>query len=384
VPDLRFNFAVYQPVTRQPIGQLSVRDAAWSEVVNGGGTFNGKVTVPENPGAIAVIEACTRPDTSAVYAVPAAGGGVIGFGGPIVNRSWDDETNTITFTAIDWKTWAYQVVVGPALDGTSALSASYTNQDTLTIARAIVNRVRLQGTGQGIPPLDAGNNLSGVNINYLLTGVDFKTLGQHLDALGDLANGGFEWDIEPYYGNDGFPTPRVQFYRPQRGSNIPGLVFSKTLRGGNILKVEDMEDDSTGVYRRVWAVGEGPNAESTPWASNTDPALPISYALRRDMVTQYSGALSRAQLASYARSERLYRGVTLKALSFRVRLENPDWSQYGKGDRCRVIIKDRFLDIDVSNCRIVAREVDVDSMTAKLTVNLSDLALPEVDDGGSL
>jgi hypothetical protein len=382
VPDPSFQFDVYHPVNRHFVGRLTVREAQWSELVNGGGTLSGKVTVPDSPAAIANIRACTAPHAAAIYALP--GNGSISFGGPIVSRAWDDETNTIQFTAIDWKTWTYQVLVGPALDGTSALAVSYVNQDTLLIARALISRVRLQGVGQGIPQLEAGTNSSGVNIDYLATGIDFKSLGQHLDALGDLANGGFEWDVDAYIANDGAPTPRVQFYRPQRGGVIPGLTFSKTVQGGNILAMDNFEEDATGVYRRVWTVGEGPNAESTPWASDTDPFLPVSNALRTDVVTKYSGAPTRAQLASYARNERLYRGVVLRALTFRVRLATPDWSTYGKGDRCRVIIKDRLLDIDVSNCRIMSREISADSNTAKITVNLSDLTLPEVDEGGSL
>lgn len=376
-----FQYQIYHPVSRVRMGLLDVRDAKWTEVVNGGTTFTGKVTVPDNPIVAANIRTNTTPYGAALYATP--GAGIISFGGPIVHREWDGSTNSLSITAIDWKSWFYRIIVGPKTTTMDPWTQTFTGVDQLTIAKAIIDRAAVTDN-PGIPAIETASYTSGINRNYLITGMDFKSLGDHLDELGSLANGGYEWEVESYYASDGFPRPRVQFYMPQRGGVIAGLLFSKTPDGGNILRIEEQADDASAVASRVWAVGEGPNAESTPWGNDSDPGLAGGSFLRTDQVTKYSGALTVAQLASYARTERLYRSQPVGALAFLVRMDSPDMNTYGRGDRCRVVVQDRFLSIGVTNCRILSREMDPDNNTIKVTVNLNDLKLPEVDAGGTV
>lgn len=376
-----FQYLVYHPVTRVRMGQLDVREAKWTEIVNGGTTFSGKITVADNPISAAQTRNITTPYAAAIYAVN-DDTGAISFGGPIVNRDWDGETNSLSITALDWKSWFYRIILGPRTTTMDAWTQTYTGVDQLTIAADMI--ARASDPTQGVPVMEAASYLSGINRNYIVSGIDFKSLGTHLDELGGLANGGFEWEVEPYYASDGLPRPRVQFYIPQRGGKVAGLLFRKTPDGGNILRVDDVTDDASAVASRVWAVGEGPNAESTPWGNDSDPSLAQGAQLRTDQVTKYSGALTVAQLGSYARTERLYRSEYLSAVSFTVRMDNPAQTSYGKGDRCHVVIQDRFLDVDVQNARILAREMSPDNNTIKLTVNLNDIVLPEVDAGGSV
>jgi hypothetical protein len=363
------------------MGRLDVREAKWTEVVNGGTTFTGKVTVPDNPMVADGIRANTVPYGSSIYALP--GDGSISFGGPIVNRDWDSDTNTLTITAIDWKSWFYRLIIGPKVGTTDPWTQNFTNTDQLAIASYIIDRASAT-YNNGTPPIESAFYPTGVLRNYIVTGVEFKSLGTHLDELGSLSNGGFEWEVEPYIAGDGYPKIRVQFYIPQRGSTVQGLVFRKTPAGGNILKITETSDDASAVASRIWAIGEGPNAESTPWASDESPALAGGYTLRTDQTSQYSGNFTLAQLASYARTERLYRADYLSALSFLVRMDAPSMFSYTKGDRCRVQVEDRFMNFDISNCRILGREMDPDNNTVTLTVNLNDREVPEVDSGGAV
>lgn len=363
------------------MGRLDVREAKWTEVVNGGTTLTGKVTVPDNPIVASAISLNTEPLGSAIYAT--LGDGSISFGGPIINREWDDTTNTLTITAVDWKAWLYRVIVGPKIGVYDPWIQTFTNTEQLTIARSIVQRV--DGTfNNGAPVFDVANYVSGVNRSYILTGTEFKTAGQHLDHLGGLSNSGFEWEVEPVFANDGLPKPRVQFYRPQRGGVVGGLVFRKTPEGGNILKIDELVDDASAVTSRVWAIGEGPDAASTPWGVDEDPVLSKQFRLRTDIVSQYNLGLTVQSLTSYARTERTYRAAYLSGLTFSIRMDSPSITSYTKGDRCRIVVRDRFLNIDVKNCRILAREMDPDNNLVKLTVNLNDLMLPEIDEDGAV
>jgi len=381
-----FRYPVYHPVLRTKLGELDVREAAWSEIVNGGSTFTGKVTVPDNPILISEIKRCTQPYRAALYATP--GLGRIQWGGVMVGRNWNDENNELTITVMEWRTWLFSVILGPRPDATGTNIFTYGNVDQLYIARDVINILVAGGGGGvaelgGIPPIDYGILSSGILRNYMIHGMQLKSAGAHLDALANMDRG-FEWDLEPYFANDSLPKLRLQTYFPQRGGLIPYLKFSKTKDGGNILNMEDVEEDGTAASQRVWAVGEGPNAESTPWAMDQNPEVATGSVLRTDQVTTYGGALTRVNLASYARAERQYRAEPLTVLKFPVRMDSPDVLAYQKGDRCSVRVKDRWLDIDVENCRIVQRDIFPEKNTAVLTVDLTDLVLPEVDTGGAV
>jgi len=378
----QFRYVVHHPVLRTKLGELEVREASWSESVNGGSTFTGKVTVPDNPSIISEIRRCTETDRAAIYVDP--GLGRIQWGGVMVGRSFDDSNNTLSFTAMEWRSWLFRVVLGPRPDGTGTNTFTYTNTDQFAIARAVINRLLADGSqSAGLPSIDYGLDVTGINRNYQIGGMEFKSAGAHLDTLANLDRG-FEWDLEPYYANDSLPSLRLQLYFPQRGGVLPWLVFRKKAGEGNILKMDEMDMDSSASDARVWAVGDGPNAESTPWAMDQSPEVAAGTVLRTDQVSTYSGALTRTTLASYARAERVYRADALAVLKFPVRLDSPSILDYQKGDRCRVIVNDRWNDIDVSNCRIVSRDIDPDKNIAVITVNLNDLNLPEVDTGGSV
>jgi hypothetical protein len=379
-----FQYAVHHPVSRAKIGMLDVREASWSETVSGGSTFTGKVTVPDNPITIASIKRMTDPGRAALY-VTVPNAARLPWSGPIVANTWNDETNELGITAIDWRSWLYTVILGPKPDGTGTNTFTFTNWDQLGLAREMIRRLQSADFNpQGIPLISDGAYFqAGITRNFQISGMDFKSPAQYIDDIANLDRG-FEWDLTSVYHTDGLPIQTLQLYFPQQGGPVEGLRFVKTPNGGNILTLEDVTNDASQAARRVWAVGEGPNAESTPWGSDSDPELAAGTALRSDVASTYRGGLTRADLASYARAERLYRADTLAAVTFNVRMDAPDMFSYGKGDRCRVTIRDRFVDLDAFNCRILSREFSPETNNIKVTVNLNDRVLPEVDTGGSV
>lgn len=380
MPTPTFNYQIYHPVSRQKLGELEIREPTWVEGVNGGSTFTGKVTVPGNPLKIAEIKRLTDEWRNALYVTS---GSRIPWSGPLIARKWDSDSNTLSITGIDWRTWLYRCIVGPKADGTGTNTFSYSNVDQFQLARNVIDRMFDNYVGAGFPYISYGGEMSGILRNFRISGMDFKSAGQYLDDLANMDRG-FEWDIEPSFFTDGLPLLYLQLYSPQRGAPVAGLRFVKTPGGGNILNVDELDYDANEVARRVWAVGEGPNAESTPWAVDNDPELAQGTVLKTDQVTTYSGALTRANLASYARAERAYRDTTLRALSFETRLTDPDIFLYGKGDRARITLQDRWVDLDVFNCRVISREMKPDNGTVKITVNLADTVMPEVDTGGAV
>lgn len=367
-----FQYYAHHPVQRNRLAALTIRDASWTETLNGGSVFSGKVTVPNDAYQIARIEEGTRPDSAAIYVQSAPG--VLPWGGVVKKRTWNSDTNELEISVQEWRTWFYSVMLGPKSDGTGINSRTWSNTDQLTIARNIVAALVVDA---GIPPISYGAELSGITRTWGIAGTDFKSLGQLLDDLA-AQDSGFEWDLECSYGNDNLPQLRFVTYYPQRGGVVPGLLFKE---GSNIISRDALEMSSEGRATRVWAYGEGPNAESLPWAMDQDPALADGYTLRTDAAFQFTGA-TRSVMASYARSQRYYLGQPLGQYSFTVRTGSPDYNSYQVGDRGRIVLRDRFLELDASNARILSKEVSPDDDTVKITVNFNDTVGIEIDPGG--
>lgn len=377
---VEFTYDAHHPLQRNKLASLDISEASWSEAVNAGSTFTGKVTLPADPFQAARVIAGTQPDGAALYVSSQAGSYC--WGGVIKSRTWNADTNTLTIAAQEWRSWIYSLIYGadPTLGASSV--KSWTATDQVLIARNILNYSLAGGVAAGVPVINLGAIIStGVLRNYTIQGSQFKSAGAYIDELAGFDNG-FEWDIEIEVGSDGLPAPKLATYFPQRGGVVAGLLFKL---GSTMTSYDDVVESTETTFTRIWAVGDGPNAESTPFAMDQDPAISAGTGqiLRNDKVSNYTNA-TRTQLASYARAERQYSGISVTALSFNTRLDNPDINSYQVGDRCRVVLKDRFLNLDVSNVRIIQRDIDPDKNSAKITVNLSDLIIPEADPGGAV
>jgi hypothetical protein len=373
-----FQFLAYHPVQRNRLATLDIREADWSETLNGGSVLSGKVTVPSDPYLASRIEQGTRPDEAAIYVQSAPG--VLPWGGIVKGRSWDSDNDELTISVQEWRTYLYDLILGPDPAGTSSNSHSWVAKDQLQIARDILGYALADGAASGgVPAFSVGSEVSGVNRTYGLTGTDFKTVGAYLDEIGALDNG-FEWDVDCYFGDDGLPTLRLVTYYPQRGGTVPGLLFKE---GFNILSKGALELSSDSRATRVWAVGDGPNAESIPYAMDQDPNLVLGYELRTDASFNFTG-VTRTTLASYARSQRTYLGSPVAQFTFLSSCDSPDMNTYAVGDRCRIILHDRFVSLDLSDVRIISREIKPDDQTVTITVDFNDAVPLEVDSGGAV
>jgi hypothetical protein len=151
-----------------------------------------------------------------------------------------------------------------------------------------------------------------------------------------------------------------------------------------MLKIADVEEDTSGRRTRVWAVGEGPNTDQLPWAEDSDFNLQGGNALLKEVAQKYSKVSRVSTLASHARALRYYLNEPVNLVSFDVSLRDPDIESYEVGDRCRVVLRDRWQDIDESNVRIFERVIKRDQDVVTLTVNLNDKFAPEVDEDGGV
>jgi hypothetical protein len=373
----RFNFVSYRPVKNTFLGRLSVRDPEWAESIGGNTTCSFKVTVPESPAQVELLRTATKPDEAAIYIRNTSG---VGFrwGGVIVKRKWVPGNNELQITAVDWRSWLFNVFLPPRIDGTADITYTWSNDDQLQIARELVLFATDNGALDGRPFILTGVATSGQMRDLTVKGTDFKDVGSLIQTMSQRDNG-FDWDIIFGQNPDGSPILRLGLWYPQRGTKVQGLIFRS-----NILKVADIEEDTSGRRTRVWAVGEGPNTDQLPWAEDSDAALQTGDALLKETAQKYSKVSRVSTLASHARALRYYLNEPVNLVTFDVSLNSPDIDTYEVGDRGRVVLRDRWQDIDESGVRIFERVIKRDQGIVTLTVNLNDKSAPEVDEGGSV
>lgn len=372
-----FTYNVFDPLTSVFVGQLDVKAPSWIEAVNTNGTFTGSVVVPGDPELLSSLRDMTEPGRMLYVGTDR---GLIPWSGYITKRGWDPASNTLAITAIEWRAYLDRVFIAPQEDLLTDNVYIYDQQEQLFIARDLVAKVIADGAGQGVPNIQQEFAYSGVLRDLLVNGTKFRTLASWIDSMASR-DGGFEWDVYVKLVSN---VPQLCFrtWFPQRGGSVAGLEFFYG-SDGNILTYDPPDETNDQRVTRQWAIGSGPDSASLPFALDDDPGLANNTVLRLDSATSYQDIGDPTILASHARAERQFYEQTLTLFTFTTTLENPYVYDYGRGDRCRLHIKDRWIDIDVDSVRILQREVqpEVGGGIVKVTVDLSDLTLPDVDTG---
>lgn len=382
---IAFTYRIYTTVGRTYLGDLPAKNVAWVESVNGATTWTGKVVIPAGDTVrSAQLDGLTALDNTLYVYTPDR---QVPWAGYISSRSWDPDTNELSVEATEWRSWLYRIIAGPKSNYT-VQNYGWDQVDQLRIAREVAQDFLYaeqvigggQEGGHGLPWIVFGTEMSGVLRDLNARGTLFRSIGTWIDSMANRDNG-FEWDLVGAYTSGGLPVLNFTTYYPQRGNSVEGLIF-KYGTGGNILKYEPVKESNAEIARRVWTIGTGPDSDDLPFAQDTQPELidDAAYeAVRFDSYTNYQDVTEQATLESYARAEREFFSVPLTLFTFTVSMQKPYVYGYGKGDRCNVFVEDRWLSIDAENVRIVERTISPDTNLAKITVDLSDLELPDID-----
>jgi len=376
---VRFTYSFYDQIAEIFLAELVLKEPKWIEAVNGSGTFEAKVVIPEDKDQRDLIRSAVRQNNSIIVT---ADNGVQPWSGFIVKRKWDPATNELTITAAEWRTWLYRFIVAPFDNDPVGNDWEWEGTEQLEIAAWLIEYQVGEFYGSGVPFIAVEPYTpSGIERDLFVSGAKFRTLGSWMDSLANRDRG-FEWDIAA---QDEGAGPQLVFrpYYPQRGSVVQGLSFSYGTTG-NILTYEPPEESSEEYVTRQWALGDGPNSEMQPYAKDEDPALDNDAAMRFDKVTSWQGVSDDLVLASHARAERRFYSKALDMLQFTVSMNSPHAYSYAVGDRCALEVHDRWLDLSYEKVRIIQRDIFPDQQVMKLTVDLSDDELPEVDDEGSV
>lgn len=377
-----YQYIACHSLTRQQLAPpLRFNEPSWTELVNGNGQFSGTVALPTSPTSRALLKQALEPDISAIYIK--APDGSWPFGGPIIDQDWDSRQNSVTVTAVDWRSWLYAAFLGPKLDLTADNLYGWTAIDQLQIARDIVTYATAGGVTDGRPTIALASTVSGKLRDLNIKGLDFKYAGELLDTI-SRRSGGFEWDIEVYANaSDGLPSLRLNLGFPELGATPSGLLLRATPTGGNMSINGTIKRSSSGRRTRVWTTG---NTESMPFAVDSDPNLATSGVLLREKVSAHSTVIDRTTLASHARSERQFLTPMTNFLSVTVREDAYDVWGYRAGDRARIVYSDAWEDRDLAAARILERKVSPaqGAGTVEMVIDLEDIEEPQVDETGAV
>lgn len=378
----------YQYISCHPLtnAQLAppfrMNGVTWTEAVNGNGTFEGTTTLPKNDDAAYQRFSALSPDDAAIY-VRNTDTNQYSWGGPIVSRTWKPSTGEVSVTAVEWRSWLFNVFLSPKLDLTADRSYTWTGIDQLQIARDIVAWATLGGTADGRPVIATGSEVSGKLRDLSAVGLEFKYAGELIDTMAKRS-GGFEWTIQiDADSHTGLPKLRLVFGYPEIGGLIPGLLFKRTPQGGNITLDSDIEDSVSQRRTRIWTTG---STETLPFAVDSDPDLTLGRTLLRESVTNYSSVIDRTTLSSHARAERAFRAVRTNTLDVSLNENDPASGTYHAGDRGRLVYRDRMTSLDLAAVRIIERKLTPQDAAGRvsLVLDLADYELPEVDSGGTV
>jgi hypothetical protein len=251
------------------------------------GEISGSIAVTEQNAALLRSVEKQRTAVWVYFGLDLMVGGVLW---DVVPRWSKRSGETWAFTAATFESYLNQVVISEDI-------GALLQVDQLEIARSLVQHMQADDTaniGIQLDPL-----LSGVlrdRTQYLASGN--KSYGEALKQLGEV-EGGFEWTIDVWRGNDGHHVKYLRFGYPRLGSQSAVHVLERDA-------LEDWSTSSTGGGTRYRARGGTPQGNGTteqqPCLSAVHSATELLAAgwPRIDVVTDYSSVTNPATLESHA------------------------------------------------------------------------------------
>lgn len=377
----RFKYTPYHPINRLQLAPaLTIIDPVWTEVVNGSGELTGAVTMPTDARARKLVLAAVEPDES--WIVVSTDDGRVPWTGFVTDQEWKPELGQMKFTAQECRGWLDEVFLRPKLDMTADIQYTW-SADQLYIAQQIVQYFQLPPGevfyNPGSPVIVYGTETSGKVRDLNIMGTEFKTVANALDSI-SKRDGGFEYTLGVVYDTGNLPLLALQLGYPVLGGGQIGNL-RRTDMGGNIISIGSVKKSSKDRRTRQWSTGAGQPPDQ-PFAQDSDPGQ--AGLLLREAKLNYSSVIERTTLSSHSRSVRQYYSAKTQQVDIVAGLDDPDVTTYRAGDRVGLTYKDDVVDWNYPSVRIIQRKVAPSQGKVTLTLDLNDLALPQVDAGGAV
>lgn len=367
-------FDVHDSISQEYVATLDLDDWAFNDPLGGPGSLNASIAVKDSNYA-SQLRLITEPWRYSIYASLEDS---YLWGGPITSRPWQRNSGTLQLNAMQWEGWLY----------TRLLQTKFVrkNIDQFKIVQTLVSiAIAENGCPRITIPIAATSALRDLTVD------PWVSIGEAIDRLA-ARDPGFDWAIEIRKNKStGNPEPYLSLWYPERKSaKDPEVIFESIISeedegSENSIHVEldDWPDDSEGRVSRMWATGDGQPPDQ-PSSNDEDPALDENLTLLTEAVTNWSGVTKRTTLQEHAAQERKYRGASIQTVTLNVSAVKPDLRNYMTGDRCRLVARDRWIDVDYPGVKIIDRVVrgsKSEGLSASVVIDLNDFEAPDESEG---
>lgn len=241
-------YHIYDSVKDTYISSIGLSGVTFSNVINGGGSFTGTLSISDPLYQAGALEWQNATDYRMNRSMWIERNGVIVWAGFVSGRSYDSSSQTLTLTGTTFETFSqFRFLRVPLV---------YTNMDILTVAR---NIWRTQQVNSWEPTWQYDTNLSGklVTFNSMQW---WAYINDYMSTLVDMSPG-VEWYIDTYYDPtvvSGPPQVKKKFYvaTPTLPAVDVGLTVSSNPSGGNLLSYT-LAEDGTKFATKMYSLGSG-------------------------------------------------------------------------------------------------------------------------------
>jgi len=346
-----FHTRIYDALSREYVGEFPFYDCSFNTPLGEAGEWTGTLALEEvDRETIRHLKRALNYESAWIFVY---WGATIPWHGKLVAAPWNRAEGTLAAKAAGTRSWLDQVMVGRGRD----VRHSWKNMEQCQITRNLVGMVATGAGGRLKIHPDA--RVSGIRRDLLIEPQSYGVVGELIDNLADGENG-FEWDV---LARDSAADGRPEFYLgqwyPERASpGAPRHLLADTGEHANILNDPGWPEDASGRRSMIHALGDG-EAPAMVTAVDYDPLLDTGRVLLTEKTSSYSGqgVTTARELAGLAHAEREQLSGTLSTLTVAVALDDPVYGSWQTGDRFRLVLRDEWLDTDLSAVRCVDHSV---------------------------
>jgi hypothetical protein len=257
-------------LTNKINAELPLNSVTFGKELNTAGPFSGQVMLSGLQSINYNIQDYTTPGRTAIYVDR---DGVIVWGGIIWSRSYDSNSQELTFTGKEFESYFERRRIN------YDYNVAGSSQDQLTVAQNLLNTA--QSAANGNIGVQIGTETSGINVNKTWRFYDLKPVAEAIKEMAQSVTG-FDWNIDCQYDTSYNITKVMHLDYPKRGKRYVSTdPYAFALEfPGNVLDYQYPED-STSTVNALYGVGAGNNEAKVIAASSSaslGTATPVTAA----------------------------------------------------------------------------------------------------------
>lgn len=217
-------------LTNQIKAELPLTQVSFGQELNTSGSFSGKLLLSDLRETVYSIDSTTTPARTAIYVDR---DGTIVWGGVLWNRSYDSQSQSMTFTGREFESYFERRRINFTYNSAQA------SQDQLLVVQNLFNTVQGSAGSSTNIGVQVGTETSGISVTKFYNYYDLKPLTEAVYEL-SRSTTGFDWNIDVSYDASYNIIKKLNLEYPRRGNvygsndsydpviEFPGNIISYT------------------------------------------------------------------------------------------------------------------------------------------------------------